>query len=225
MSDYTTERRNATTTEDFYEILEPSPATERDLVAEALAEVIRLCFVSPRGKMPAAASAGVLAKRMESAYRNFVALCYVLKPQSLPGDFHACEIAAALGVSRQAFSLHCVKWSDRLNGMRGPGMKTPEARKSYSRHNRRGTKHERPRSQAAGIGELRTDPLKAERTACRIAEAVEKFRAGEAWDATDRRLLRIAGFISEGDELTEAGRDLLNGAAPPPAKESLAAPD
>ncbi len=44
-----------------------------------------------------------------------------------------------------------------------------------------------------------------------MADAAEYFRTGRPWTKLHRRELRLAGYIGDADELTQAGRERMQG--------------
>lgn len=211
MSDYIQERRNATTSEDFYNEIEPEDESPRDLAAEALAAVLRKVMSRRRHGVTDTTTDDALRRLMEESFRNFIALVFVMRPDLLP-DVPQWRLAQALGCTRAALSRLCVKWSLKLGGMKTGGMKSIEARDSYrvaaTGRRKKGQPHRKPKH----VGESLSNDAFAERTARLIAEAVSAFNAGDPWTMHQRHALRRAGLVNDADELTEAGRELLGAA-------------
>lgn len=216
---FETSKFHATTEEDFFEELEPTPTQPRDMLAEAIGKILEHCCRSTKTNT---ANPEYITRQIESSYRRFFALVLVLKPELLPADLPHHRWAEILGVTKQALSLRCIEWSDILGGLRSGSMKSATARENYSKVIRHGHKG-KPHRAADGISQ-RTDQDGLQRTERILADAFEYFRNGKPWTKLHRRELRLAGLITEADELTEAGQARLQGhveGAIPPAARSL----
>lgn len=207
--------RNATTTEEFYDQLEPPPPDDRELLPEALGEIMAQCL----GRQGAAVDTpAAIRGKMEAGFRKYVALAFVIRPDLLP-NAPAWMLAESIGVTKQELSRLCVRWSDRLGGLKSPSMKSEEARAAYKRANvspGKGLKHRT----ADTIGQ-RIDKKSRTEAQGIIDRAISNFNGGEPFTKYQRRLLLGWDLIDEHDQWTERGRAVLNGGEPtPPGKES-----
>ncbi len=194
--------------EDFYDTLEPEPPRERDMLAEAIGEILDRCVgVTGTSKT---ATPELVVSGLESSFRRFVAMIYVIKPQLLGASRPAWFYAEALGFTRQGFSRLCTEWSDVLGGMRNPAMRTQAARDTYRNMKRGGSAVGTKKTRTAShIGGNRVDTEMRQLTEHMIVVAMEAFRTGKAWSTPQRRKLLQAGLIDAEDQLTDSGRERL----------------
>lgn len=187
------------------DLIEPEPENPRDMVAEAVGRLLE--EVMNRNHPPKELTAESIALHLQCSFRNFIAMVYILRPELLPGDLPQWRLAEALGCTKAGLSRLCVIWSARLGGLRSGAMKSKAAREKYAETNRRGQRGQ-SHTNPAGIGQ-HTDQDGRARTARIISEAIAAFHAGRPWHQIHKRELRLAGYIGDGDRITEAGRKLI----------------
>lgn len=187
------------------DLIEPEPENPQDLVAEAVGKLLEQ--VMNRNHPPKELTAESIAQHLQCSFRNFIAMVYILRPELLPGDLPQWRLAEALGCTKAGFSRLCIIWSERLGSKRSGSMKSKAAREKYAMTNRRGQRGQ-SHTNPAGIGQ-HTDQDGKVRTARIISEAIAAFHAGRPWHQIHKRELRLAGYIGDGDQLTEAGRERM----------------
>lgn len=187
------------------DILEPieEPEEENESII-AIRSLLEIMFRRPHISAPLS---------LDSGFRKFVALAWVLRPELCGGESQTV-IAAKLGVTRAGFSRLCVWWSEKL-GVLHPSMRSKDARESYSavQTGHRSYKLKGEQARALPIGQIKRRSQDVAVEDRRLEGLRQDFADGLTWRKEDKALLRRRGFITDTDQLTADGVEWLGGGA------------
>jgi hypothetical protein len=197
----------ATDAASFYEIIEPEQIPESEL-ADALGKIIDGLFDS----RPCSETPEVLQKRLESAFRSFCALAWIVRPTAIhPGGVSGRRIAEAIGVTPQGFSKAAIRWTDMLGGMKNRSQKSEGARAAYKLAGGKTFSKGMRRKTPSHIGTAKIDERRSAKDEAAIDDALSALRGGSRlWTLNDRRVLLEAGLIDEQSMLTEEGKQRMS---------------
>jgi hypothetical protein len=197
----------ATSLSDFYDELEPQENFTSEQ-AEAIGALIEDMFTF--GKFSSPQTAELLRSRMQTAFRKFVALAFVMRPAAISTKaVTARQISESLSMTRQGFSLLCVSWSDRLGGLRSGGMKTAEARQNYRSAGGGAVGRTTPRPAHGIIGDAYRDNDMREFQMRTAKGAIAKLNSEGTWSLVEVRTLLTLGWIDEDARLTAEGERIV----------------
>ncbi len=184
------------------DLIEPIEEPDLSEAVKTLQQLIRRVF-EVRG-----AHALPLPRRIEVAFRRFVAIAYLVDQKVVADGLPALKIAEALGMTRAGFSKLVLEWSDGLlGGFKAAGMKGEAARRAYSAV-QQGHKGYRGMKRS----DLVTGTAKKDKTLERVRQRVIRnalvdFVEGRDWTKADSTALAEAGLIDRRTyQLTTAGR-------------------
>jgi len=195
------------------ELLEPEGEDEderHEIQLEAIQRLVE--FVVGHGRI-----GGQLYQRVQTSAVRFSVLTWIIRPQLLGDGVSLSDLADCLGCSRAYLSAVHVRLN-ALVGVAGPGAKTPAGRKKYRAARLRSLEAGRWNYVHAGEGQGPdrdvADAGLAEaglRLLCEghRADWRKTKRGSESADITrqQRHALKRRGWLSDSDQLTEAGRE------------------
>lgn len=186
------------------EDLEPEESHDPSETVEALRAILRRIFEFGRHRRHED-----LRSRLDTGFRRFVAMCYVIDDRLVANGKTQTQIAEALGITRAGLSKLCIEWSDRLGGLKAGGMKSASARASYAAVQAGHVGYRGRKKLSLGIGDPKQDKILARARDLRIRNALIDFITGKEWDKGEWHLLREDGLIDDDGAFTEQGRQRL----------------
>ena len=145
--------------------------------------------------------------RTEVAYRRFVSLVWLLRPDLVNGCSQT-ELAERLGCTRAGVSKIVVGWSESL-GVLGAGMKTLDARESY-REVQMGHRSYHSKDGCTTVNEIGVEKITDSARAAeakRLAAMRVQFKRGQTWRKPDRKLAWRRGLTDAHGSLTDRGKE------------------
>ena len=148
--------------------------------------------------------------RVSIAFRRFVALTHIMRPQAFAQDVPGWKLAEVLGVDPGQFSRTCKRLSNDMGGLRNPRMKTDGCCKALSSAKMGNSPKASRRSRTASVESIPANRYRViEQRGVR--DAMKAFKDGLSWSKEQSRLLFSVGYIDEDGILTGDGVKAMGG--------------
>ena len=148
---------------------------------------------------------------MSIGFRRFVAISYIMRPESMAKDAPAWKVAEALGITPTQFSRLCTATSKTLGGLAHPSARSRSHRIACSAA-REGIKPatQGKRARCASVEVVAANRYRASEQRG-VAAAIEAFKAGRPWSKAQTRLLFAVGYVDQDGTLTTKGVKAFSG--------------
>jgi hypothetical protein len=190
---------------DFLEPEEEPALTSRALV---LARMLDIVFPAPTSQQNQ-------GERFEAAFRRFVAICMIVRPE-LFGGASQITIAKFTGCTSANLSKLLCSLADQL-GIQAPSMESDESRQRRSIGQ---LKRKKPSSHG-----VNADAKHQHSVDLAVVQAKKKIQIGKPWTKFERLALWERGLVDDDGNLSPEGQEYLGkGAASPASPPGSGAP-